>query len=206
MKVLIVSKTKLWDHICVGGLVREPVQNIRLLSGTGEHATLTDGYEIGQVWEMDFTPSRTIERPHTENVLVASKDLVSLLDKKQTREAILRYVSPTKGNIDQLFSKKIVYPEGAMQSAYISEKNVPSYSTTFWLLDVPLTLVQHRGKNYYRYQKGDADIKMPYVGFDAMLTTIPAGSLLRMSLARWFDQEGTTEPRCYLQLSGWWFP
>jgi len=33
---------------------------------------------------------------------------------------------------------------------------------------------------------------------------IPADTLLRVSLARWWDNEGRHEERCYLQLSGWY--
>ena len=45
---------------------------------------------------------------------------------------------------------------------------------------------------------------MPYVGFEEAVETIPAGTLVRVSLARWWDTNGTTEDRCSLQLSGWY--
>ena len=42
-----------------------------------------------------------------------------------------------------------------------------------------------------------------YVGIDKLPDTIPAGSLIRLSLAHWWHPENTdTVDRCFLQLSG----
>ena len=52
---------------------------------------------------------------------------------------------------------------------------------------------------------GAKGLSIPYVGYEAPVLVIPAGSLVRVSLARWWHKpnapdEGET---CSLQLSGW---
>ena len=49
-----------------------------------------------------------------------------------------------------------------------------------------------------------ARYNIPYVGCAEAIDLIPAGTLVRVSLARWWRPEGMNEERCYLQLSGWY--
>jgi hypothetical protein len=56
----------------------------------------------------------------------------------------------------------------------------------------------------YGYPKTTNWRSLPYVGFEEAAEIIPAGTLVRVSLARWWDTNGTTEERCSLQLSGWY--
>jgi len=56
----------------------------------------------------------------------------------------------------------------------------------------------------YLYPGETGKRSLPYVGFASPVDTIPAGTLLRVSLARWWDKYGETEERCSLQLSGWY--
>lgn len=42
-----------------------------------------------------------------------------------------------------------------------------------------------------------------YVGFQNEIDTITTGSLVRLSLARWWTKNNSVDKRCYLQLSGW---
>lgn len=43
-----------------------------------------------------------------------------------------------------------------------------------------------------------------FVGFQNPLDIIPAGTLIRVFLARWWASPNDNERRCYLQLSGWY--
>jgi ATP-dependent DNA helicase RecQ len=47
-----------------------------------------------------------------------------------------------------------------------------------------------------------------FVGFQEPVEVIPAGTLLRVSLAHWWRprEDADVEPRCYVQLSGWYVP
>ena len=89
-------------------------------------------------------------------------------------------------------------------NGYISRAmGVPKYSTWFWIPDKDLTL-RDDGKHYDYpapyFQKG-----MSYVGEPVAIPVIPAGTLVRLSLARWWRPPDVDdlEERCYLQLSGW---
>jgi hypothetical protein len=208
MRVLIVSKTKMGEVICVSGLSQMEKRSLRLLNAMGEQPTLSDRYSIGQLWEMDYTHAPTCEAPHTEDVLVRQKVLVGQLSTDELRRVLLHYrdaLHTVEGSIELLYEGKLVLPERADESAYIVAGYVPGYSTAFWCADVPLEMVfGKKERAYYHYRAGILDIKIPFVGFAEPITMIPRHTLVRVSLARWFDQYGKTEPRCYLQLSGWY--
>jgi hypothetical protein len=88
-------------------------------------------------------------------------------------------------------------------SGYISKAGgLPNRSTGYWVPDKPLTLEGDR----YTYPAFAGVRRMSYVGFAPTIATIPAGTLVRVSLARWWrpqDADDSLEERCYLQLSGW---
>jgi hypothetical protein len=203
--VLVVAKTHWWDHVCVGALSRSPVQHLRLLHDDHEKMTEADGYEVGQVREILFRrPART-DPPHVEDVQVTQTSVTRTLTPAETRDAILRYVQPTAGSIRRLFQETLHIAPGEHVSAYVAPTHIPDHSTEFWTTDQLLTLhLSADGKPYYHYRADGADVKVKYVGYAPPIEHISAGSLVRMSLARWYNQQGHTEPRCYLQLSGWW--
>jgi hypothetical protein len=45
---------------------------------------------------------------------------------------------------------------------------------------------------------------IPYVGFAEPLSEIPANTLIRVSMCRWWRREEYEEEKCYLQISGWY--
>ena len=56
-----------------------------------------------------------------------------------------------------------------------------------------------------RYQIEGTNRKITFVGFQNPVQLISAGTLLRISLARWWaPNDDDVEERCYLQLSGWY--
>ncbi len=61
------------------------------------------------------------------------------------------------------------------------------------------------GGSYYHHVAGYEDRRLKYVGAERAIPVIPAGTLIRVSLARWWAPEGSEmEERCYVQLSGWY--
>lgn len=83
----------------------------------------------------------------------------------------------------------------------MTRDNVPGFSTQFWIPDEALIHVVSFEKDYYSYR----GLKIKYVGFLPAVARIPAGTIVRLSLANWFDGNGTwPEERCYLQISGWY--
>ena len=77
----------------------------------------------------------------------------------------------------------------------------------FWRPDQPLGL-DYQGKRIrYRYPGEDGGRTITFVGFQEPVEVIPAGTLVRVSLAHWWrpTDKPEQELRCYVQLSGW-FP
>lgn len=68
-RVLIVAKTRMANGACVSGLVLETNKGIRLLSPNGSNQPTDTGFDIGQIWDLDFqyTPGKP---PHIEDVRV----------------------------------------------------------------------------------------------------------------------------------------
>lgn len=91
-------------------------------------------------------------------------------------------------------------------NGFISKSGgVPGYSTWFWLPDKALTLCSD--SKHYEYPAMFGGRGLSYVGEPDPVQIIPAHSLVRVSLARWWkqtDADADFEERCYLQLSGWY--
>lgn len=82
----------------------------------------------------------------------------------------------------------------------VNREDIPSFSTQFWIADSDLIYTEQFGKHYYRYKQ----TRLKFVGFQEIVKRIPAGTIIRLSLANWWDGDGSGEDRCYLQLSGWY--
>jgi hypothetical protein len=211
-RVLIVAKTHMASGVCIGGLTREGNKSVRLIPSDRRNHPADTPYDIGQVWDLDFHPSPEVIPPHVEDVIVTKERYIAQVPN--LLETLTQRVQPWKGSPNQLFDDLLTISDGR---GYISENRVvPNVSTGFWLLDKPLILNYPHGnpKPFYR---SDFEIEVvntlllrrgvlniPYVGFAPPIDQIPAGTLIRVSLARWWAPDGTNEKRCYLQLSGWY--
>jgi ATP-dependent DNA helicase RecQ len=119
-------------------------------------------------------------------------------------QVILSAMPPVTGGPEQLFDGLAqASPSGAL---YIAERTgLPSRSTMFWVADQPLQLDCEGKRIRYRYPTGDGGRTLTFVGFQEPLAVVPAGTLLRVSLAHWWrpKDKPDEELRCYVQLSGW---
>jgi ATP-dependent DNA helicase RecQ len=202
MKVLIVAKTRRGGGACVGAIT-EQGRSVRLIAAdaeTNEHAGLE--YEVGDVWEIESRPDPQIVPPHVENIIITWARKVDR--SKRLEELIHRYMPPVSGGPEQLFDGLAqVAPSGAL---YIAERTgLPKRSTMFWVPDQALELDCTGKRLHYRCGKGDRGLSIVFVGFQEPLESIPAGTLLRVSLAHWWrpKDKPDEEQRCYVQLSGW---
>jgi len=205
MKVLIVAKTRQGGGACIGGITFEG-RSVRLIAAdaaTNERAGLE--YEVGEVWEVDAAPAEQVIPPHVENIAVRSKRRLGPMTDPVP--FIQQHMPPVTGGASLLY-------EGLTQAAgsgalYIAERTgIPSCSTTFWRPDQPLQRTDESKRIRYRYPTPDGGRTLTFVGFQEPVEVIPAGTLVRVSLAHWWrptdDQPG--ELRCYVQLSGWFLP
>jgi hypothetical protein len=195
---MIVARTKMGGgRVCIGAL-SEQGENLRLLSPTCGYEQ--SALQTGQLWDITFDRCK-ITPPHGEDVAV-----VQQVQRKQdvdVREFVLERVKILKGTISELFEGKIRFTSSG--SGYISATNgLPDGATGFWLPSTPLYLEEApRGALYGPHQ----DYRhLKYVGFPGPIAIIPAGQLVRVSLAKWWkpaDASPDFEERCYAQLSGW---
>ena len=196
--MLVVAKTRVGGTFCVGGLDANGA-SVRLYESNGTFPPANTPYDVGQIWEMAYTPNAAPSPPHVEDVAVTSRHLVR---NQPNLAAHLRgRVQPWVGDINAIFGGMLQFT-GNMRG-YIEAPNIPEQSTGFWVPDGDLQQTDHGGKIYYRY----SFYELSYVGVAPAIPTIPAGTLVRVSLARWWkpnDADDDFPQRCYLQLSGWY--
>jgi hypothetical protein len=204
VEVIIVSKTKMQNnHVCIGGVTSKGIF-IRLLDENGYNHLDTIGFQIGEVWNIDFETRKNLISPHIEDVLVKSK-------KFKNTTSIKKWVSDKniqvwKGNPSQLFDNKLKWDINKGHSTnflkgYISKNNLSENSVGFWVSDRNLYFNSY-GK--YDYKSDKSILNIPYVGVNKAIPVISKGTLIRLSLARWWNKDNKTEERCYLQLSGFY--
>ena len=202
MKVLIVAKTRQGGGACIGGITFEG-KSVRLIAAnaaTDERAGME--YAVGEVWEIEGAPPESVIPPHVENIVVRSKRRLGPMT--DPTPFIEKHMPPKIGGVDLLY-------EGLLRSAttgalYVAESTgIPPYSTTFWRPDQPLARVDDGKRIRYRYPTADGGRTLVFVGFQEPVELIPAGALLRVSLAHWCrpNSDPNAELRCYVQLSGW---
>ena len=202
MKVVIVAKTRMGSGACVGALTFDG-RSLRLIAAdreTNDHFNLE--YQVGEVWDIETRPDPEFIPPHIENVIVTAKRRLGPISPIE--EFIEKQMPPVSGGMGAIF-------EGVAQTTkagalYIAERaGIPSRSTMFWRPDKALQREDDRKRIRYRYPTPDGGCTLTFTGFQDPIPEIPAGTLLRVSLAHWWRPEEMIEGeyRCYLQLSGW---
>ena len=202
MKILIVSKTHMSNASCVGALTSDSYQNIRLLQPGGRNLPEINEYEVGSVWDIQFHHRSDVTPPHVEDVIVQQQQSQYLGRVHNIKETLLEKVEIWKGSYKEFFDGSVRFTQNG--SGYICERiGTPSQSVGFWIPNKSLKRLTDGEK--VRYQVSGENVKIPYVGYAESLDVLPAGSLLRVSLARWWKPDDVDmEVRCYLQLSGWY--
>jgi hypothetical protein len=201
MDILIVAKTKMAHNICVGGILLRGKRFVRLLDAFGNNQPVDTDFEIRDIWDIDFTYKKDTLLPHKEDILVKKyrnrrrlKDDLTMLDVLNKLQ-----IPYWEGKLDFVFDGNLQWTMNG--SGYISKDRVPGQSVGFWIADKELIMNIEDEKIRYYY----GERRIPYVGLEEPVSNIPAGTLLRVSLARWWSPpDSDIEKRCYLQLSGWY--
>ena len=199
--ILIVSKTQMRNGVCVGGIDEGTCELIRLHDEHGGNLSFDAPYEIGDRWEMNIQTAWNVRpKPHTEDKQtthirkINNVGIQGIIEFVKSHDFGLRL---TEGTLQQTFEGCLVM-EG--NKNYVGCKKTPSFSTQFWIADEDLIHIQYNDVHYYKY-KGT---RIKFVGYQEHVERIPAGTIIRLSLANWWDGDGSGERRCYLQLSGWY--
>lgn len=205
--VVITSKTKMKDHLCVGGIT-EDYASVRLLNYFGDNQPMDTQFDIGSLYQISYRNGENLTPPHIEDIYVRSYkllrencDLIQYIKSAEQNNKIKIFRGPPR----ILFDNKLRWT--AFGSGYIGSSAIPGYSTAFWVPDQDLTRYDNNYKVRYQYVNYNHSewyqSVITYVGEQKPQSIIDAGSLLRVSLARWWTPDtATTEKRCYLQLSG----
>lgn len=205
MEVLIVSKTHMSDAACVGGLVLSTNRYVRLLNPGNNNQPANTDFEVGDVYDLNFTDRSNIYPPHVEDVIILSKKFLRSIPNL-TNFILQRNIVDWNGHIDVLFDGLLDWTESG--SGFIPfEEEMPGQSVGFWITDKDLIRVNLKNKIRYRFPNGRNFRNITYVGHQEAEEKIPAGTLLRVSLSRIFPPDGSNfdTPRgYYLQLSGWY--
>ncbi|MEX0980558.1 MAG: hypothetical protein WDZ47_00585 [Bacteroidales bacterium] len=201
--VLILSKTQMnHNQVCVGGLTLKG-RYVRLLDSNGNNQPEDTDLEPKQAWEIEFNERSNNVLPHVEDILVLSRKRNGTLKDNITIKDFIekRNIPIWRGHPDNLFDNLIQWtPSG---SGYIDkEGGVPEHSVGFWISDKDLIRSDYKGIRYRYPTTGWRSIK--FKGMEDPVERIPSGTLLRVSLARWKAFSDDEEPKCWLQLSGWY--
>lgn len=203
MDVIIVAKTHMANAICVGEILANG-RFVRILDSDGHNQPQDTHLEVGDVYDISFKERDYKTPPHVEDILVTSmtfKFSFSTISKMIDYLKGQLKIKIWKGSTEVLFDGKLQWTEGG--SGYISESGgIPETSVGFWIPDKDLIRKDYKDKVRYSY----TPIRwrnISFVGFQSPIDKIPAGTLVRVSLARWWSPDDGEE-RCYLQISGWY--
>lgn len=190
--------------VCIGGLTTDGA-NVRLLPAGRQNHPEDAPYAIGDVWEMELTPIAATVPPHVEDHRVGG---ATKIGRAPSLTTLIPSRAPVwRGGPESLFDGALKYRSSGR--AYVGRDQVPPSSVGFWLPDRPLESRSLFGKPGYVYEMpGGRRVSFRYVGYEAPIPSIRAGTLVRVSLARWWrpldDPDG--EECCYAQVSGWYAP
>lgn len=205
MEVLILSKTNYGNtQVCVGGICVNSKQFVRLLNQGGYYQRADTKFNIGDIWDINFTVNPNRREPHNEDVTIHSYTFVRKIYQLETFIKNMG-VPVWRNNISNIFENKILWQRNG--KGYFSENknNYPSHSVGFWISDVDLMHQRVGHQDFYIYQNNGISRQIVYKGNQSILSVIPKGRLIRLSLAKWWKPEDSDiEARCYLQLSGWY--
>lgn len=198
--VLIVSRTRMKNGVCVGGIDEATGEFIRLHNDKGGNLGNDAPYQIGERWNIRYESAwNRRPEPHVEDKQTTALERIEDVGISGIRDCLSsrNFGSRlTNGQLNQTFEGKLQFQGW---KAFISKDDVCSYSTQFWVCDEDLLLSTNFEKRNYRYR----GTYIPYVGFQDAKQVIPKGTILRLSLANWWSPDGGPE-KCYLQISGYY--
>lgn len=202
--VIILSKTHMNNgHCCIGGLTLNG-RYVRLLDEYEENQPENTDLELKQAWEIEFSERPNNIAPHIEDILVSNRVSKGRLKDSITVKDFIkkRQIPIWEGHPDNLFDNLIQWTSSG--SGYIDrDGGVPNHSVGFWISDRDIKRRDYNGVRY-QYPQSEGWRSIKFKGFQEPVDLIPAGTLIRVSLARWKAFNENESQKCWLQLSGWY--
>ena len=196
--VLVTSKTKASNNnICIEAITKDG-KNVRLLYSMNSNISETLNINIYDNLLIKYQELETIQFPHAENINVFYIKIISKNNKPMLDILNTLNINILQGDPTSLFDKKLVWTQDTWHSmGYVSLNNVPEYSIHFWIADKDLYL----NKNKYEYIIDDKTYSMQYTGVHKPQDCIYKGTLIKISLANWWNNNSSNDSRCILELS-----
>jgi len=201
-RVLIVSRTRMnQGRVCVGGHdLDHGFRSLRLLTKAGMNIKEEVEIDVGDVVELDYADHPEPDPPHVEDVLVGQARRVETLSVKDVRKLILENEVPWTGTPDAIFEGTVAAtPNGRVHVP--GDGPLPTRSTGYWVPDEKLVKYVSFQKSRFLYTGASELNAFTWAGMAEPPTRIPAGALVRVSLARWHDF-ASAPAGYYAQISG----
>lgn len=209
MQVLIVARTNMTDRVCVGAVDRSG-RSRRLLVADGENQPQDCPYQIGDIWTVRTKEPNKITPPHVEDVIVEPQrregtcnDLPSTLHRMRDKGLITTW---WQGAIASVFDGHTRSTQTNF-SRYVSHTSgLPNCSVGFWEPHEALHLETTEDRPSYRFETPGEFARLPYTGQEQPEAVLPRGTLVRLSLSRFWAPPDGGRSACWVQLSGWYRP
>jgi hypothetical protein len=187
--------------ICVGAMDADTGRAVRLLPPGKICHPPEVSYQVGEFWQVAATPRTVVDPPHVEDHDEASPRRIGTC--RDLAAGVRRFHKPWEGEPAALFDGVLKWRKTG--TGYVARTKLPASSVGFWTPPRPLVMMMTDGHPHYVMFGHGTHFKIPLVGVVEPVRLIPEGTLLRVSLARWWvnpqtPAEGET---CSLQLSGW---
>jgi hypothetical protein len=206
VNVLIVARTRLGKAVCVGGMTEDGGRPIRLFPEHGQFLPPDCPLQVGELWDMHLTAIPIVYPPHVEDHIHRPLRLEGRVATMRT--FILNRQESWVGGPSSLFDGRLRFAHTGR--AFVSRAPpLPRQSVGYWVIPDPLSVdLDEREHAIYRGAVHDDSkeraLVVPYVGTADPARELPAGTLVRVSLSRWWRAAQHVEERCYLQMSGWY--
>lgn len=203
MNVVVVAKTRMGQNICVGAVDADSGELLRLIprDGAEYHSWQDFKASVGELINVSGTMAKSPEPPHVEDYLVSrweptGKAVMNL------RAWILSKCAVWKGDRSKLFNGRLRFTSRG--KGHVDRGSpLPSNSVGFWEIPSSLSLLPGEKKRFA--MTIPLPVSAPFVGLESPMPTIPKGSIVRLSLSRWWaPDDGGMPEACWLQVSGYY--
>jgi hypothetical protein len=188
-------------RVCVGGHdLDDDFRSVRLLTKAGMNMPEDTKLAVGDLCDLEYHEPEEVDLPHVEDVLVQGGKRLEHLARQALRDLLLESVTPWRGSPEVTFDGAVAgTPSGRV---YVpGEGPLPSCSTGYWTPDADLHRRDSFGKVKFLYSGASVVDEFTWAGADSPPELIPAGALVRVSLARWFSPSSAPSGY-YVQISG----
>jgi Dual OB-containing domain len=204
--VMIVARTRMnRGRVCVGGHdLDHDFRSLRLLTEEGMNLTEDAQIDLGEIWDLEYKDHADPDPPHVEDVLVQEAKRIERLPPAKAGELILEHESPWNGSPGEIFDGTVAGTHTGR--VYVPDDGpLPSRSTGYWIPDADLAQTLSFGKTRFVYLGGGELNAFSWAGVAEPPDRIEAGTLVRVSLARWHDFD-SAPAGYYTQISGIYLP